>query len=370
MKPLIPPSHYSDPAIFAKEMDVLFRGTWQFAGFTFDLPNHNDFVTRDIGGKSVFIQNFNGELKAFSNVCAHRFNRLRHEESGNGPVRCGYHGWIYNEDGCPVGIPQKHLFEGRAENCGDGLHLIQWQLEVCGTLIFVLPAEAGPSLTAFLGETVFDRVERISLALGRRLATLDFTIDGNWKVLVENGLDSYHVDAVHPNTYGTLGVAEYTYACDPPHTTVYAVNRTTTEKAKRRAEREGKVFAYCLTERPLKDESYSHLLVFPNLTITSFSGAMFVIQEFCPLTSTRTFTRFHVFFTSLPQLSQARQMAADLLAADFTAFITQVCGEDVDIIRGVHDGLADLDDDAVNGVYGRDEIRVFEFQKAYQKVFS
>ena len=57
---LILPRDYCDTSTFAREEQSLFARVWQCVGFTHELANHHDFVTRDIGGSSVLVQNFDG----------------------------------------------------------------------------------------------------------------------------------------------------------------------------------------------------------------------------------------------------------------------------------------------------------------------
>jgi phenylpropionate dioxygenase-like ring-hydroxylating dioxygenase large terminal subunit len=81
------------------------RQAWNFLGFTAELPEDGDWLTRDLWGWSVFVQRFGSEIKAFENRCAHRFFPLRNGAKDRGPVRCGFHGWDYDRDGKAVGIP-------------------------------------------------------------------------------------------------------------------------------------------------------------------------------------------------------------------------------------------------------------------------
>ena len=73
MVPSISPFHYFDAAVFQHEQEELFQGLWQFYGFKMEVGNHNDYLCRDIGGKSVIVQNFGGALTAFLNVCSPPF---------------------------------------------------------------------------------------------------------------------------------------------------------------------------------------------------------------------------------------------------------------------------------------------------------
>lgn len=73
---VIPPQRYSGEANHAEEAARVFRRCWMFVGFTDDLRNDNDFITADIAGTSVLVQNFDGELRAYHNVCTHRYSLI------------------------------------------------------------------------------------------------------------------------------------------------------------------------------------------------------------------------------------------------------------------------------------------------------
>ena len=98
---LIDPAEYSSGDVFGAEMKRLFTSGFQFAGMRRDLAQDKDFVTVDLPGLAIVVQNFRGELRAFRNVCSHRFSRLQWEERGNRPLACRYHGWAYDAQGCP-----------------------------------------------------------------------------------------------------------------------------------------------------------------------------------------------------------------------------------------------------------------------------
>jgi len=62
-------------------------------------------VTVDLPELSITLQNFRGTLSGFYNLCSHRQLPMRAAGLGRGPLRCRHHGWTYNVEGIPVGIP-------------------------------------------------------------------------------------------------------------------------------------------------------------------------------------------------------------------------------------------------------------------------
>ena len=101
---MIPRENYFGSDVLDRELDRLFKGSWEFVCLTSEVADHKDFVTVEYPGCSVVVQNFRGELQAFQNVCTHRFNQIQTAARGNRSLTCGYHGWVFNDAGCPIGV--------------------------------------------------------------------------------------------------------------------------------------------------------------------------------------------------------------------------------------------------------------------------
>ena len=83
----IPADFYSRGDVFQRELDAVFQPSWLCVGLAHNLREHNDFITYHIGQRQIVVQNFHGELKAFKNVCSHRFSRIQCEQRGNRPLQ-------------------------------------------------------------------------------------------------------------------------------------------------------------------------------------------------------------------------------------------------------------------------------------------
>ena len=114
----------------------LFARAWIFVGFSDDLARHNDFLTAEVGGISVVIQNFKGEIRALHNVCSHRLARLQTDARGNRALVCRFHGWSYDSDGVPTGIPENERFFQLDETACRELALRRFAVEACGRFVF------------------------------------------------------------------------------------------------------------------------------------------------------------------------------------------------------------------------------------------
>ena len=360
MNTLIEPRDYYDPGVFLREQRQLFSRLWQCVGFTHDLEKHHNFITRDVGGVSVVVQNFHGSLRAFANVCSHRFNRIHTDCRGNGPLQCAYHGWLYNDQGVPTGIPKKPRFDGLTSERLQELALAPWRVESCGRLVFVCRDSQAPGLKNYMGEA-FALVEAMTQASGQLIDENVMIIRANWKVLVENTLESYHVNFVHANTFSRLGTADGVFEWQQPH------SRWCTPlgaKIAARLEKPMAVFA----SRPWKAEGYLHQLVFPNLTVASTQGTSFSVQFFDPVDPDTTRFTSIVFQTRLQESpTEAAQATIAALNESVKAFNRAVFSEDKEICEQVQRGARMTDK---SGALSDEELRVFDFQKQYLRYMS
>src|SRR3989338_5937676 len=133
-KTLIPLYYFYDPEIFQQEKEKLFSATWVWVGFTDDLTLPDIYISVDCQGKSIVIKNFDGVLKAFLNVCSHRFSTLCLKEKGQGLLQCPYHGWTYDHEGKPYAIPRKKQFE---QIDPDQFKLVSFDVDVVGHFVFL-----------------------------------------------------------------------------------------------------------------------------------------------------------------------------------------------------------------------------------------
>ncbi len=131
------------------------------------LATPNAFVSTRVGVVPLVAQNLKGRVVAFRNVCTHRFAVIHDEPTGCGPLRCPYHGWTFDAEGVPTGLPFNptdfHLdAEGRRR-----LALNPASLARCGRLIFIRVATDGPSLEEQMGPELFTRLSALSTAFTR-----------------------------------------------------------------------------------------------------------------------------------------------------------------------------------------------------------
>ncbi|WP_374945179.1 aromatic ring-hydroxylating dioxygenase subunit alpha [Sphingomonas sp.] len=356
---MIPKANYHSDAIFADEMRLLFARGWQFVALTTELANDRDFVCVDHEGASTVVQNFRGEIKAFQNVCSHRFNRIQTEDRGNRLLMCGYHGWTYDKDGFPKGLPKREQFLSE-----DNTHLClpHYPVETCGKFVFVDRGGGAASLREHLGD-FHATLEAMSDYLGAEVQFCRVPHAANWKLLVENVLECYHCATVHRDTFVPWGVGKLPISdavFDAGHSSAHfpRVDQPREELRQR--------YLSHLAERKFTHNSFFHIYIFPNLFISSSQGLSFYVGQVLPLSAERTMLRMRNFEPNVT-LSDKHRARQDPINADSIATGLKLIEEDRAILENVQRGVRVSDRP---GMIGDDEVRIRAFLEHYARAMA
>jgi phenylpropionate dioxygenase-like ring-hydroxylating dioxygenase large terminal subunit len=191
----LPPAAYVDPVFHALELEHVFRREWMCVGREDEFAATGDYLALDIAGEPVVVvRDGDGELRALSNVCRHRLHPLVGDGSGRVPrFTCPYHLWTYRLDGELTGAPTMAQTPGfdRAA-CA----LPRFRVETWLGFVFVnLDAAAQPLQPRLAGvEAVY---ANHGIADAVTVARYHAAWQGNWKLAVENGSESYHHIGLH-----------------------------------------------------------------------------------------------------------------------------------------------------------------------------
>ena len=205
----LPRDVYIDPDFYALERDRVLAATWVCVGVASDLPHAGDLLPYDFGGVPLLLlRNREGAVRAFHNVCSHRGVLLVDQPRNvRGGITCPYHAWTYGLDGQLLRRPR---FCGQAR-CPDdrfdpvALGLRPVRCELWHHLIFVNLDGKAPPVTEYVQPLATRWAER-DLTLLRHGGGLEFDIRANWKLVVENFCERYHLPSVHPalNRYSAV----------------------------------------------------------------------------------------------------------------------------------------------------------------------
>jgi len=203
IEPVLPPECYSGVKWYDLECKEIFGKLWLLVGLRQQLDTHDSFITRQFNGVSVLVQNIQGELRAFRNVCAHRGMPIQTEPFGVRKLVCPYHGWGYREDGSLRGIANAAIY-GICDARKASIRLHSYPLEIIGDFVFVNLASEPLAITEQYSPDMIAVLTAVSASFGTEVSFSHFTCDYNWKLNFENVLDWNHVQFVHPQSLGPL----------------------------------------------------------------------------------------------------------------------------------------------------------------------
>ena len=147
---------YFDPKVMEQEWDRLWTRVWLIAAIESDLPEPGDYSVYRLRHESiVVVRQDDGEVKAFYNVCAHRGNRLVHNDRGSVmQFTCSFHSWRYDLEGnfiqeviTGLGMPTSVAIQGDYVSVPD-LHGRLVILDKSNTIMAVLGHNSDPKKRA------------------------------------------------------------------------------------------------------------------------------------------------------------------------------------------------------------------------------
>ncbi|MGA6969191.1 MAG: Rieske 2Fe-2S domain-containing protein [Xanthobacteraceae bacterium] len=202
---------YTDPDIFELEMERIFGRAWLFVGHASQVPQHGDYITTELGRQPVImVRHRDGSVHVLLNRCTHRGAKVVNDRTGNAArLTCCYHGWSYETDGRLATVPVPEGCAADFDKAAFGLARAPRVEEYRGFL-FASLAEKGLSFEDHIGamkgniDDLVDRAPDGELALDAGMHR--YVYGGNWKLQVENVLDSYHVPFGHASTVNKQGV--------------------------------------------------------------------------------------------------------------------------------------------------------------------
>ena len=195
----VPGAFYCSPEIYELEKRHIFMKDWLCVARVEELESPGDYMAvRIMGEPALIVRDDEGELRAFSNTCAHRGVEVIWGEGNTGHFSCPYHGWSYDLKGALTGaafMEDSEAFD--PSRCG----LPPLRLGTWAGWVFIAFDDDAPPLSDFVAhferEFGFLRQEDCRLAV-----KIEVELDCNWKLFVENLLDVYHAATLHAKTIG------------------------------------------------------------------------------------------------------------------------------------------------------------------------
>lgn len=351
---LLPPKAYWCPDYYERELKDLLDSAWHLVGTTGDLRRPGDYLTFNLLGREIQVRNFDGQLVALSNVCAHRHCLIRpHGKGHSSSMKCQYHGWEYASSGRTRIIPEPHNFVPfpAGKPC-----LSSYRLEVAGGLIFLCLAGEAPTLKEHLGSMAGLCAERFGQNWTLS-AQWDFEYPANWKIPVENSLEAYHIPSVHPKTFKKDPGEQRSFHLLEEGHTAFTTGLPFAETRLDLAFQRGESWIFRrLGGRPRGTYAQHH--IFPNL-LFSFTDTMSFCQSVIPTGPTSCRSVVRQFGFSPPESSGAQQLLGRVWNGLKGLVTGRILSEDLLLFQSIQKGM-EASEEA--GMLGRCEERIHAFQ--------
>eukprot|EP01119_Soliformovum_irregulare_P022288 TRINITY_DN7597_c2_g2_i1.p1 TRINITY_DN7597_c2_g2~~TRINITY_DN7597_c2_g2_i1.p1 ORF type:complete len:347 (+),score=83.67 TRINITY_DN7597_c2_g2_i1:437-1477(+) len=206
----LPPSFwYTDPKIFQKEMDTVFKRNWVHVGRVDQVASPGQYFAGTLfGDRFIVARDLKGKLQSFHNVCRHHAAHVVEEGEGQTQeFRCCYHGWTYEMDGRLRLAPQiKGIQDFKSRDFG----LFPIHVETFGPWIFLNFSRQTPEPLGTQLSQLGIELENLGMTNLKFIKQVEYEVDCNWKVYVDNYLDGgYHVASLHKDLGGLLDLKNY-----------------------------------------------------------------------------------------------------------------------------------------------------------------
>lgn len=192
----LPGAAYADDALFALECETLLASGWHCLGRCDEIAEPGDYFTADLLGEPLLVvRGDDGVIRVLSNLCRHRSMPLAEGRGRAEKFVCSYHAWSYARDGA---LRRATRMKGTAldpARCRlPRFRSEEWR----GFLYCALDEETPPLAPTLAGlEPILAPYHSEDF---RIVHTAEEIWRCNWKALVENFMEGYHLSVVHPVT--------------------------------------------------------------------------------------------------------------------------------------------------------------------------
>jgi choline monooxygenase len=198
----LPNAAYTAQSVLEVERKTFFTEDWVFAAVGAQLPDRGDVLPLTVAGLPVLlVRDKDSRINAFHNVCRHRGVQLVAEPQKRRPMLvCRYHSWTYALDGTLTRTP---CFSGPEDHDSPGIDRAKMGLEriaceVWNDLVFInVSGKAAPLARALAPLSA--RWAHYDMTKLRHGGSCTFELAANWKLAIENFLESYHLPWAHPS---------------------------------------------------------------------------------------------------------------------------------------------------------------------------
>ena len=195
-----PVENYLNPDRFTAELETLRSYPSVFLPSA-AIRNPGDHAERTTFGVPLFaVRGRDGKARVFRNSCRHRGMALVEGPGCAHALVCRYHGWTYKLDGSLSHVPHSEAFPDLDMSTRG---LVEVDSHEVDGLIVIGPLESPtPGADAAMAALTNGSPWRDKVLPAERLFTVRPALrQMNWKVLIEQFLEGYHIRTTHKNTF-------------------------------------------------------------------------------------------------------------------------------------------------------------------------
>jgi phenylpropionate dioxygenase-like ring-hydroxylating dioxygenase large terminal subunit len=199
-----PVENYLNPSRFTEELRLLRAMPSVFVPSA-AIPNPGDHVERVAFGVPLFaVRGHDRRARVFRNACRHRGFALVEGAGCSHAFVCRYHGWTYRLDGSLSHVPHADAFPDLDMSTRGLVEVASREID---GLIVIGPLDSvDAGWQTWADEAMEWLIDgspwRDKLVPAEQLVFMESTLrDINWKVLVEQFLEGYHIRSTHKDTF-------------------------------------------------------------------------------------------------------------------------------------------------------------------------
>lgn len=200
----MPGAYYTSQDQFEHEAATVLRQGWHCLGRADEIPEPGDFFTVQLLNEPlIVVRGDDHQVRVLANVCRHRGMPLAEGRGTTKRFVCSYHAWAYGRDGALLRAARMENAGFDAKNCKlHGHNVTLWNGFIYVNLDKAVVPFEHPDLDGLLAPYETEKMRLVHVA--------EENWHTNWKCLVENFMEGYHLSVVHPQTlhgYTPTGLA-------------------------------------------------------------------------------------------------------------------------------------------------------------------
>ena len=194
-------SSMTSAELFEQEREQVFDRGWIYVGHESEVENTGDYRRRTVAGRPLFFaRGKDGQVRVFLNSCTHRGALICRRDEGNATVlQCFYHAWTFNTSGELIGVPGEDAYGPYFDRSELALKQPPGVASYRGFYFVSFNPDVEDLETYLAGAKDYLDLVADQSSEGMRVVSGSnkYTIRANWKLLVENSIDGYHVIPTH-----------------------------------------------------------------------------------------------------------------------------------------------------------------------------